>query len=153
MTKIVIVKSLSRAWLCDPMDYSLPRSSVHGIFQARVLEWAAISFSRGSSWPRDRTWVSRIVGRCLTIWATREVQWLRYSHRKPFNRTSPPKLVELNFYTLRNLLTIETLSPKHSIWFFFFRDLMTFGGGGVSWGPEVINSSLKNMEKLNFIYF
>ena len=54
------------------MDYSLPHSSVHGIFQARVLEWAAISFSRGSSWPRDRTWVSRIVGRHLTIWATRE---------------------------------------------------------------------------------
>ena len=39
--------------LCDPMDYSLPGSSVHGIFQARVLEWVAISFSRGSSQPRD----------------------------------------------------------------------------------------------------
>ena len=43
--------------LCNPMDCSLPRSSVHGIFQARILEWVAISFSRGSSWPRDRTWV------------------------------------------------------------------------------------------------
>ena len=59
--------------LCDPMDCSLPGSSVHGIFQARVLEWVAISFSRGSSPPRDQTWVSRIVGRCFTIWATREV--------------------------------------------------------------------------------
>ena len=49
--------------LCDPMDYSLPGSSVHGIFQAIVLEWVAISFSRGSSQPRDRTWVSCIVGR------------------------------------------------------------------------------------------
>ena len=39
--------------LCNPMDCSLPRSSVHGIFQARVLEWVAISFSRGSSQPRD----------------------------------------------------------------------------------------------------
>ena len=47
------------SWLfCDPMDYGLPSSSVHGIFQARLLEWLAISFSRGSSWPRDRTWVS-----------------------------------------------------------------------------------------------
>ena len=52
--------------LCDPMDCSLQRSSVHGIFQARVPEWVAISFSRGSSQPRDRTWVSRIVGRCFT---------------------------------------------------------------------------------------
>ena len=43
--------------LCNPMEYSLPGSSVHGIFQARVLEWIAISFSRGSSRPRDRTHV------------------------------------------------------------------------------------------------
>ena len=62
------VKSLSRVWLFC----SLPGSSIHGIFQARVLEWAAISFSRRSSWPRDWTQVSRIVGRHFTIWATRE---------------------------------------------------------------------------------
>ena len=37
----------SRPTLCDPMDYSLPGSSVHGIFQARILEWVTISFSRG----------------------------------------------------------------------------------------------------------
>ena len=59
--------------LCDPMDCSLQCSSIHGFIQARVLEWVAISFSRGSSQPRDQTWVSRIVGRCFTIWATREV--------------------------------------------------------------------------------
>ena len=53
------------------MDCSLSGSSVHGIFQARVLEWTVISFSRGSSWPRDRTWVSWIAGRCFTVWATR----------------------------------------------------------------------------------
>ena len=57
----------------DPMDYSLPGFSIHGIFQARVLEWVAISFFRGSSRPRDQTWVSLIVGRCYTVWATREV--------------------------------------------------------------------------------
>ena len=62
--------------LCDTMDCSLPGSSVHGIFQARILEWVAISFSRRSSRPRDWTWFSRIVGRCITIWATREVYWL-----------------------------------------------------------------------------
>ena len=55
----------------DPMDCSLPGSSVHGIFQARVLEWGAISFSRGSSRPRDRTQASLIVDRCFTAWATR----------------------------------------------------------------------------------
>ena len=53
--------------LCDPMDCSLPGSSVHGIFQAVVLEWIAISFSRGSSQPRDQTRVSRIIDRRLTI--------------------------------------------------------------------------------------
>ena len=58
--------------LRDPMDCGLPGSSIHGILQARVLEWVAISFSRGSSQPRDWTRVSRIVGRHFTIWAIRE---------------------------------------------------------------------------------
>ena len=58
--------------LCDRMDCSLPGSSVHGIFQARILEWVAISFSRGSSRLRDRTQVSLPVGRHFTVWATRE---------------------------------------------------------------------------------
>ena len=62
--------------LCDPMDCSPPGSSIHGIFQARVLEWVAISFSRGSSWPRDRTWVSSTAGRRFTIWASREALYL-----------------------------------------------------------------------------
>ena len=48
--------------LCDPMDYSPPGSSVHGILQARILEWVAMPFSRGSSQPRDRTQVSRTAG-------------------------------------------------------------------------------------------
>ena len=51
--------------LWDPMDCSLPGSSVHGIFQARVLEWVAISFSRVSSQPRDQTQVSHIVSKTL----------------------------------------------------------------------------------------
>ena len=56
--------------LCDPMDCSLPGSSVHGIFQARVLEWVAISVSRGSSWPRDWTQVSHVACRRFTGRAT-----------------------------------------------------------------------------------
>ena len=51
--------------LCDPTDSSLRDSSIHGIFQARVLEWVAISFCRGSARLRDQTWVSHIVGRCF----------------------------------------------------------------------------------------
>ena len=46
--------------LCDPMDCSPSDSSVHGILQARILEWVAIPFSRGSSWPRDRTHISYV---------------------------------------------------------------------------------------------
>ena len=60
--------------LCDTMDCSLPGSSAHGIFQATALEWSAISFAKGSSQPRDRTRVSRIVDRRFTLWATREVR-------------------------------------------------------------------------------
>ena len=55
--------------LFDSMGYSPPGSSVHGILQARILEWIAIHFSRGSSWPRDRTQVSHTAGRFFTIWA------------------------------------------------------------------------------------
>ena len=58
------------------MDCSPPSSSVHGILQARILEWVVIPFSRGSSQPRDRTQVSSIAGRFFTIWATREAQSL-----------------------------------------------------------------------------
>ena len=54
--------------LCDPKDCSLPGSSVHGILQARILEWVAISLSRGSSPPRDRTQVSHIAGRRFNLW-------------------------------------------------------------------------------------
>ena len=52
--------------LCDPMD-----STVHGILQARILEWVAFPFPRGSSKPRDQTLVSHIAGRFFTSWATR----------------------------------------------------------------------------------
>ena len=64
---VMKVKSLSRVQLCDPVDCSPPSSSIHGILKARILEWVAISFSRGSSRPRDRTQVSRIGGRCFNL--------------------------------------------------------------------------------------
>ena len=69
--------------LCDPRDCSLSGSSIHGIFQARVLEWIAIAFSRESSRPRDGTRVSRIAGRRFTVWAknTLPIMW-RTNHKK-----------------------------------------------------------------------
>ena len=62
------------------MDGSPPGSSVHGIFQARILEWIAIPFSRGSSQSRDWMQVSWIAGRFFTVWATREAQEEGYKH-------------------------------------------------------------------------
>ena len=53
--KVVVLVAQSCLTLCDPMDCSLPGSSVYGILQARILEWIAIPFSRGSSRPRDQT--------------------------------------------------------------------------------------------------
>ena len=68
----VKVKLLSGVQLCEPMDCSPRVSLIHGILQARILEWVAIFFSRGSSWPRDWTQVPQIAGRLFTVWATRE---------------------------------------------------------------------------------
>ena len=62
--------------LCDHMNWGPPGSSVLGILQARILEWVAISFSRGTSWSRDRIQFSRIAGRCINLWATREARSL-----------------------------------------------------------------------------
>ena len=81
--------------LCNPMDCSLPDSSVHRTFQTRILEWVATSFSKGFSWPRDQTWVSCIAGWLFTLWATEEahlsqvaaVYWV-HTLLKPPNKCS-----------------------------------------------------------------
>ena len=61
--KVKVKVLVSRVQLCKPMDCSSPGSSVHGILQARILEWIAVPLSRGSSWPRDQTKISWIAGR------------------------------------------------------------------------------------------
>ena len=69
------------------MDRNPPGSSVHGILQARILEWVAIPFSRVSFQSRDQTWVSCIAGRFFTVWGTREalkVKWKLLSHVRLF---------------------------------------------------------------------
>ena len=64
---------------CDPVDCSLPGSSVHGILQTRILQWVAISFSKESSWPRNQTQVSCTAGRFSTDWAMRGSPTAYYS--------------------------------------------------------------------------
>ena len=91
--------------LCDPKDYSLPGSSVYGIFQAKVLEWVAISFSRGSSRPGDWTQVSHIVGRCFTLWATRE------AHRSKHNKQWKPPLTPSS----HDFTPFSSISPVESL--------------------------------------
>ena len=73
---------------------SWPGSSVHGIFQARILEWVAIPFSKGPFWPRDQTQVSCIAGRFFTIWATREAYGLSHT-QIPFRYLKVPHFILL----------------------------------------------------------
>ena len=92
------MKVLVAQWcltLCDPMGCSPPGSSVHEILQARILEWVAISFSRGSSGPRDRTQVLCMAGRFLTLWATREAQMMVDKWRRPAASFLEKKAVSL----------------------------------------------------------
>ena len=84
-TKVKALVAQSCLTLCNLMDCSLPGSSVHRIFQARVLEWVVISFSRGSSRPRDQTQVFHVAGRYFTI-------GVGHGHEGPvFNKELHPK--------------------------------------------------------------
>ena len=75
------MKSLSRVWLfATPWTGACQAPPSMGFFQSRILEWVAVSFSRGSFRPKDRTWVSRTAGELFTAWATREAQVLHKCH-------------------------------------------------------------------------
>ena len=65
---VCVLAAQSCPTLCDLIDCSLPASSVHEILQARMLEWVAVPFSKGSAQPWDQTPVSHIAGRFFTIW-------------------------------------------------------------------------------------
>ena len=111
-------KPQSHPTLCDPMNYSLPVSSVHGIFQASVLDWVAIFSSRESSWPRDQTQVSCIAGRRFTVWATREALWI---WELEYKESWTPK--NWCFWTVMlektlgrsNQSILKEISPEHSL--------------------------------------
>ena len=103
------------------MDCSLPGSSVHGILQARILEWVAMPFSRGSSQPRDWTQVYCIAGEFLTIWATSEAVTFNQSVQSlshvwlfatPWTAAHQPSLSITNSWSLLKLISIESVMPS-----------------------------------------
>ena len=119
-------KSLSRVPLCDPADGNLLGSSVHGILQARILEWVAILFSRGSSWSRDQIWVSCIADRLLTIWAIREATictkcyfkyFININPSNSYSRSKNELLLLASFHRWRNSSRERlTSSRSHNEW-------------------------------------
>ena len=105
------------------MDCSPPSSSIHGIFQARVLEWGAIAFSKGSSWPRDRTPVSHTAGRCFTFWAIREapstskVWWQRTPSWNQRNMGSESDFtLEKLLYLISFTCKLDSTCNTYSVW-------------------------------------
>ena len=108
-TCVVVLVTQSWPTLCEPMNCSLPGSSVHGILQARTLEWVAIPFSRWSSQPKDQTRVSCIASNSFTVWATRDAP-VPY----PFNHSSASWRPDLPMYTAG--LTLWGAEPPHLSW-------------------------------------
>ena len=93
--------------LCDPMDYSLLGSSVHWILQVRILEWAVVSSSRGSSWPRDQTCISMspaLTGGFFTTSATWEAPWCCMMSTQLLTESGPNEYLPTN-------LGLHRLSP------------------------------------------
>ena len=105
--------------LCDPMHYT-----VHGILQARILEWVAFPISRGSSQTRDRTQISCIAGRFFTSWAIREAHGYQFSSllshvqlfATPWTTARQASLSITNSCSLLTFMSIELVMPfKHLI--------------------------------------
>ena len=105
--------------ICDPMDSSLLGSAIHGIFQARILEWAAISFSRGSSQPRDRTQVSSIAHRGFTVWATRKANISIWDHYNDVsnNLLFQKKLTDTEFLLFCEIYNLPFPSMSKIYWY------------------------------------
>ena len=121
-TACLIAKSYPT--LFDLMDCSASGSSVHGIFQARILKWVAISFPRGSSQPRDWIQVSCITGRLFTVWAPRDILSTGDLDKTKFKRPTSFRLTKLlvtivfnicSFHTILNMTCMRTVMTSN--WF------------------------------------
>ena len=123
MSSLIVLSHSVMSKSCNSIVCSLPSSSVHGILQARILEWLAISFSRGSSEARNWTRVSRIAGRLFTDWTTREV-WLN-----EFNFAGHPQKLTLNVIWGINANYLGTGEP----------------GGLLSMGPHRVGHDWSNL--------
>ena len=97
---------------CDTTDSSPPGSSVHGIFQARILDWIAISFSKGSSRPRNRSHVSCISGRFFTDWVMGQCE---YPDTKTFSVSFWFISMIAQLQKFFSLLRLKSIDPSHSL--------------------------------------
>ena len=124
------------------MDCRLSGSSVHGIFQVRVLEWVAICSSRVSSGPRDQTQVSHIAGRRFTIWATRDLQlrdivWIHWRVYNSIANTS--KRLSTPFWCLCQKLSLSPLYFNKTLLHKSSERSSLVSGPGLNSPPEAKN--------------
>ena len=132
------VKSFSRVRLfATPWTYTLRGSSIHGIFQARILEWVTISFSRRSAWPRDWTWVSVIVGRPFTIWAMWELDYKESWAQR--NWCFWTVVLEKTLESPLDSKEIQPVHPKRCQSWIFIGRTDTEAETPILWPPDVKN--------------
>ena len=130
--------------LCNPMDCSLPGSSIHGIFQASVLEWVAISFSRRSSRPRDRTQVSCIAGRCFTVWATREALHVQKQQAKEAFHSGGRMAAMQEMDCAMQLVKLGSIPGKKKNWISYTH----LKKKRLEWKEEITKLQEENMQEL-----
>ena len=150
--KVLVAQSCPT--LCDSMDCSQPGFSVHGILQARILDWVAIPFSRGYSWHRDQTLVSCIVGRVFTIWATIRIRVIPNSSSQTEPWPSPRQLEATEpgprwWEPLR--LNDRNVAPPLAMWLQVFQNssykviTWRYPGGLLSMGSHRVGHDWSNL--------
>ena len=118
--KVKVLVAQSCLTLCDPIDCSPPGSSVRGILQARILEWVAIPFSRGSSQARGWTQVSCIAGRFFTIWAIAVMLPPAQEQRQHIGESSTKRTAE------KWSLTLTDHTQSHGFMNFLLDEMIPF---------------------------
>ena len=125
-----MLSHFSHVWLCDPVDCSLPHSSVHGILQARILEWFAMPSSRRSSRPRDRTQLSCTAGRLFTTEPPyTSVKYVYVNPNFPINSTFLSPL-GVHTFVPHICVSIYALQIRSSIYYFLFGEFLNLSRGG-----------------------